>query len=136
MPCPFFEPRRLVGNPRHPGARLPLLDEYEGFCQAGAAPVPAPETVRFEHCNRGYSRGCCDRFPAGETRSGLRYDIAERSTTALLVLCIEEQDYTPLRWHSVRYFFEGERLEPEPPDGCERAQLLAFCRGYMRRSSV
>lgn len=136
MPCPFFEPRRLAGNPRHPGARLPLFDEYEGFCQAGTAPVIAPEAVRFEHCNRGYSRGCCDRFPPGELRSGLRYDIVERSAAALLVLCIEEQDYTPLRWHSVRYFLEGERLEPEPPDGCVRAQLLAFCRGYLRRPSV
>ena len=133
MPCPYFEPQRVAIDAHHPAARLPLLDEYEGVCHAGGDSLPAPHARRFECCNQGYSRGCCERFPAAEDRSGLRYDVLRRTPAALEIVCIEEQQYAPVRWQSVQYFFENEQTEPEMTDECMRAQLLAFCRSYLRR---
>ncbi len=135
MPCPFFEPQRIATDPQHANARLPLLDEYDGLCHAQAETITAPATLRFGCCNHGYSRGCCDRFPAGEIRSGLRYDVVRRSPAALEIVCVEEQQYAPLRWQSIRYFFDTERIEPELTDLCMRAQVVAFCRNYLKRFS-
>ncbi|MGA8025795.1 MAG: hypothetical protein WB992_01530 [Bryobacteraceae bacterium] len=133
MPCPYFEPQRIVMHPQHPGGRLPLISEYEGACHADGSPVPVPLSLRFRCCNHGYSRGSCDQFPADEARSSLRYSIVQRTETTLEVLYVEEQDYAPLRWHAIQYFLDGERLMPEVPDVCARAQVLAFCRSYVKR---
>jgi hypothetical protein len=95
--------------------------------------MAAPAALRFRYCNHGYSRGCCERFPDAEPRSGLRYSIVARTVAGLQVLCVEERNYAPSHWQSVRYFVEGERLEPEPRDRCLQAQLLAFCRSYLKR---
>lgn len=135
MPCPYFEPQRVASDPQHASARLPLLDEYDGLCHAVGAPLAIAVELRFRCCNHGYSRGCCDRFPASEVRSGLRYNVVRRTAASLEILCVEEQHYAPLRWHAVEYFFESERIEPEPADVCMRAQVLAFCRSYLKRFS-
>lgn len=95
--------------------------------------MAAPAELRFGCCNHGYSRGTCGRFPADEERSGLRYHLVKQTSATLEVLYIEERQYTPLRWQPVRYFMEGERMEPEIADLCVRAQLLAFCRSYLKR---
>ncbi len=133
MPCPYFEPQRVVAHPQYVHARLPLIEEYEGACHAGAEPLAAPEDRRFRCCNHGYSRGMCNYFPEGELRSGLRYDVRGRSSEMLQVLWIEEQTFAPARWQVVSYSITTEQLDPEIADGCLRAQLLAFCRSYLRR---
>ena len=133
MPCPYFEPQTIVRDAQHPRARLPLLDEYDGLCRAQAIPLHAPTELRFAYCNQGYSRGYCGRFPADDGRSGLRYTITSRNAATLEILWIEEQEFVPLRWHSVRYLPASSQFDPEPSNECMRAQLLAFCRSYLRR---
>jgi hypothetical protein len=135
MPCPYFEPQRVATDPQYASARVPLLDEYDGLCHAVGEPLAVPSALRFQCCNHGYSRGCCGRFPESEARSGLRYNVVRRTAGALEILCVEEQHYAPLRWHSVQYFFEDERIEPELADLCTRAQVVAFCRSYLKRFS-
>lgn len=133
MPCPYFEPQRVVAHPQHARARLPLIEEYEGACHAGPEPFAAPEDLRFRCCNHGYSRGTCGHFPEGELRSGMRYDVLSRSSEALQLLWIEEQAFAPVRWQAISYLIASEQLQPEIADCCVRAQLLAFCRSYVRR---
>jgi hypothetical protein len=133
MPCPYFKPQRVVSHPQYASARLPLIEEYEGTCHAGPEPFTTPEAQRFRCCNHGYSRGVCAHFPESELRSGLRYDVRGRSSDVLQVLWIEEQNFAPSRWQVVSYSISSEQLEPEIADGCLRAQLLAFCRSYLRR---
>lgn len=132
MPCPFFEPQRILGA-ANSSARLPLIHEYDGLCHALGQPTPAPEKARFRWCNHGNSKGCCQVFPAEEKRSSLRYDVVARDAITLRVLCIEEQSYAPVRWYSIQYVFGDERLDPEPDDICVRAQILSFCRSYLAR---
>ena len=135
MPCPYFEPQKVVENSHHPNARLPLLQEYDGLCHAGSEPVQAPAELRFDCCNRGYSKGSCARFPLAEARSSMRYSILRRTSATLELICIEEQNYAPLRWRSVQFFLESKRLEPELDDACITAQAIAFCRSYLGRFS-
>lgn len=133
VPCPFFEPQRVISLVNATAGRRPLIDEYDGLCHAAGAPAPVPEAARFRLCNHGNSRSGCEIFPASETRSCLRYEVVERSETTLRVLCIEEQNYAPVRWYSIDYTCCDAHMEPDPPDFCVRAQLLAFCRSYLVR---
>lgn len=133
MPCPFFEPHALATAPEYRRARLPLLDEYDGACRSASEAFPVPPQHRFRCCNHGYSRLSCGHFPAAETRSSFRYAVIRHSSAALEIVCIEEQDYAPLRWLSTHYRFATGCLEPEVADGCMRAQALAFCHSYLER---
>ena len=132
MPCPYFAPQRVATDPLHVSARLPLIEEYDGLCHAYAEAINAPQALRFRCCNHGYSRGGCERVPPTEIRSCARYNVMRRSEFTLDVLCIEEQNYAPLRWQSVEYSIAGDRLTAELSDLCLQAQLLAFCRSYIR----
>lgn len=129
MPCPYFEPLKIAESV---SIRLPLLGEYAGFCHAGGSRTAAPESLRLR-CNQGYSRGICDRYPADGHRSCLRYHLNGRTASALHVLCIEEENYAPLRWYEVTVSMADGRLEPEIEDACVRAQIFAFCRSYLDR---
>jgi hypothetical protein len=129
MPCPFFESQKPVRTATV-GGRLPLIDEYEGLCHAGAEPVAAPESARFRFCNHGNSQGNCPSFPTEAHHSAVRYELIARENGKLRVLCIEEQAYTPARWYAVEYGSGGE-LSPEPENICMRAQIVSFCRSYL-----
>ena len=133
MPCPYFEPQRVASDPLHASARLPLIDEYDGMCHAHPDLISAPPELRFRCCNHGYSRGGCERVPASDVRSSARYNVVRRSEATLEVLCIEEQNYAPLRWQSIQYSIGSDRLTVELSDVCLAAQLLAFCRSYLQR---
>jgi hypothetical protein len=133
MPCRFFEPLRPVGRPQHAAARMPLIEEYEGVCRAGAAPMDAPLDLRFACCNQGNSRGACPHFPLGNARGCLRYTVAARSSSEIELMVIEESEYAPVEWRPVHYFIAQECLEPEIADLCTRAQLVAFCRSFLKR---
>jgi hypothetical protein len=133
MACPFFEPRQAAASPEYAAGRLPLIDEYDGLCRAGEQPFPVPGEARFRCCNHGNSRGACAHFPAGEQRSALRYEIVGRTAAALELLLLEERDYAPLAWQTVRYILAGESLEPEIADIVKQAQIRAFCRSFLDR---
>ena len=133
MPCPYFEPQQVVRHPACSHARLPLIEEYEGVCQANGEPRAAQESKRLACCNHGNARGRCDRFPPAEIRSALNYHLVRRTPTELQVLLIEEDHHTPVYWQSVSFFLEGERLDPAIDDLCKRAQVLAFCRSFLKR---
>jgi hypothetical protein len=135
MPCPYFEPRQVVASSGN--VRLPLIEEYDGICRASAEPLPAPASLRFQCCNHGNSAGTCARFPADATRSSRRFDIAANAVkpdeiTSLEVLLVEELQYAPVAWRRVRYSIGSESLEPDILDRCTRAQVIAFCRSFLK----
>ena len=132
MPCPYFEPKTVAESQQVAG-RVPLIDEYDGLCRATAVPRAVPSELRFRHCNHGYARGSCGDYPETEGCSCNRYQVTEERGSFLQVVWVEETNYAPVRWRSVRYVSENESLDPDPGDSCARAQLLAFCRSYRRR---
>jgi len=133
MPCPYFEPRLAVLPPTLLNARLPLMDEFDGVCRAMSEPLPVPAEGRLRLCNHGNVRGQCAHFPVQEQRSAFRFEVVRRSAERLDLLFIEEAHYAPLAWQRLTFSIASERLEPDPPEPCRRAQLLAFCRSYLRQ---
>ncbi len=133
MPCPYFEPRQAVPQPALPNARLPLIEEYDGVCRARSELLPVDAAGRLRFCNHGNAHGACAHFPKQERRSSFRFEVTHRSDTGLALLFIEEAFFAPLAWRRVEFLINGEQLEPDPADPCERAQILAFCRSYLRR---
>jgi hypothetical protein len=121
-----------VAAPTHLNARLPLIDEFDGVCRAASEPVPVPQESRLRLCNHGNAGGKCGQFPAGEIRTAIRFDILRRSGSHLDLLFVEESWYAPLAWRPLTFLIDSERLDPDPPNDCQRAQLLAFCRSYLR----
>ena len=110
---------------------MPLIDEYDGLCRAADVPFPIPTQLRFRCCNHGNSRRSCAHFPPGEVRSALRYEILGRTAATLELLLVEERDYAPHSWQTIRYFVAGELLEPEIADIAKQAQVRAFCRSFL-----
>lgn len=139
MPCPFFEPRAITARATYRNGRLPLLDEYDGLCHLNPnGPLPAHPSVRFSGCNHGNVSGVCTEVKqhsalAAERRPILRFSLARREAAAVQVVVIEERDFAPVRSHTVTFRPAFESFEPELPDRCRRAQLLAFCRSYLAR---
>jgi hypothetical protein len=133
MPCPYFEPRHVNAQSEHATARLPLIDEYDGLCQARDEPFEVPGELRFRCCNHGNSRGTCSHFPDRETRSSIRYEMVKQTSTTLDLILLEERDYAPAAWRAVRYALASECLDPEVEDACQRAQIRAFCRSFLDR---
>ena len=131
MPCPYFEPLHVAADPKYSRARLPLIDEYDGLCHAQSEAAAAPSDFRFPFCNHGYSARCCNRFPAHEHRSAMRFHMTRNDGANLEILCVEEADHTPARWYSVQYFPERGELSPSIADPCVRAQIVAFCRSFL-----
>jgi len=122
-----------VAEPTHLNARLPLIDEFDGVCRATSEPLPVPQASRMRLCNHGNAGGQCAQFPSGEKRTSIRFDVLRRTASHLDLLLVEESLYAPLAWRPLSFLISTERLEPDPPDACQRAQLLAFCRSYLRR---
>jgi hypothetical protein len=116
--------------------RLPLIDEYDGLCAAeNVLYVPDRETL-FRCCNHGYSQSSCPRFPPAEELSCLRYSVVRRTPDTLEIICVEEAEHEPLRWHKIEYLLEQSELRGDVPSECIRAQAIAFCQAYVRRLPV
>jgi hypothetical protein len=132
MPCPLFEPQRVAKDPHNTAARLPLLEEYDGLCHAGEPREAVPPELRFRCCNHGYSQGVCRAFPAEEKRASLRYTVTRSDPKTIQLMLITERDYTPVTWQSLEYFVGSDCIQPDLADPCLRAQVLAFCRSYLK----
>lgn len=130
MPCPYFEPRQAVAQRTLANARLPLIDEYDGVCRANGSAID--EAGRLRYCNHGNARGGCCHFPAEEERSSFRFEVLRRSVAHLDLLFITETAYAPSAWRRLEFLMNGEELKPLPADACERAQILAFCRSFLK----
>jgi hypothetical protein len=135
MPCPYFEPQRVARDGQTIHGRLPLFDEYDGWCHRSGQAQPVSLAVRFSGCNHGYPDSGCTRLLLGENRRNRRFHTRGKmgDGPTLEVLVLEIEDGTPVCSHSVLYSNIEEHLEPEIQDCCERAQVLAFCRSYFRR---
>jgi hypothetical protein len=134
MACPYFEPQNIASPATHPGARLPLIDEYDGLCHAGEASFLPAAAHRFRHCNHGNVQGGeCSHFPAGDVPGCMRYQVEGRGPLHLELLIIEERQHWPHAWQRVQFEISGEIFRPPLPGQVVQAQALAFCRSYLKR---
>jgi hypothetical protein len=129
MPCPFFEPVRVVASVELRNARLPLIEEYAGRCRN--LPDAAPETCGY-HCNHGYAQRLCEHFPSNGENSAHRYSLLGRSGEQLKLLFIHEEDYAPAATRTLHYSIQTNELLERDLDPATAAQAAAFCRSYLK----
>lgn len=130
MPCPFFEPLRIVSSAELRNARLPLIEEYAGRCLN--LPEAAAEACGY-HCNHGYALGGCRHFPTGGRNSANRYSLLSRNGEELDLLFINEEDYAPAATRMLHYSIGANELLEHDVDPAIAAQAAAFCRSYLKR---
>jgi hypothetical protein len=133
MPCPAFHPTREVNERTRTGGRFPLINEYDGVCKVDGTPYTPDRDTLFRCCNHGYSGGACPRIPSEAAHSSLRYSILVRGKDSLQVMCVEETDYEPRKWHTFEYVVETAEVKCDALTDCMRAQAAAFCLAYVRR---
>jgi hypothetical protein len=133
VPCPLFEPRGRVSEPRTPSPRLPLIYEFDGICHAGQPMATADQ--RFQYCNRGNAKGNCANFPNSLAITAIRFTVTARSANRMTVMMVEEHNHWPGAWRTIDFMLEEKRLDPEISDVCQRAQILCFCNAYLGREN-
>jgi hypothetical protein len=131
MPCPFFEPLRIVASVELRSARLPLIEEYAGRCLN--LPEPCAEACGY-HCNHGYARGACEHFPAGGKNGANQYSLLSRNGEQLSLLFITEEDYAPAATRTLHYSIDENELLEHDLDPSVAAQAAAFCRSYLKKT--
>jgi hypothetical protein len=105
-------------------------------CQADEQPYTPDRDTLFRCCNHGYSHGACSRIPPEVAQSSVRYTILGRRGTSLQVMCVEEMNYEPHRWHKFEYSVDTAEVNCDALTECMRAQARAFCLAYIRRFPV
>jgi hypothetical protein len=137
MACPFFEPDQPV-EMQHP-FRLPLIDEYTGYCHLRGSAVTreANPRLRLLGCNHGNLQRVCaflnQQDGSGARGRPARFSVRRRGADRLWVLFVEEENGRPYAWQEFEYHPQDGSVLPDLVDACRRAQLLAFCRSYLTR---
>jgi hypothetical protein len=94
--CPYFLPFEPAAvDP--PPARAPLGRFYSGDCTARAVADQAPSEL-LDRCNFGYSRGCCDRFPAESAADCVRFSVNPGGE----LIYVLERNHSPVVFGLVR----------------------------------
>jgi hypothetical protein len=130
MPCPFFEPLRVVASAQLRNARLPLIEEYTGRC------LNFPESgepASGYQCNHGYALGRCEHFPQEGRNGANRYSLVSRNLEELNLLLIREEEYTPAATRLLHFSIRTNELLERDLDPATAAQAAAFCRSYLKR---
>jgi hypothetical protein len=122
-----------VRSPRFTGVRLPLIDEYSGFCHSSGESALAVDAGQRLQCNQGYASGLCARFPPKGASSAMRYSVTRRTAEEITLVWLEEQDHSPLRWGPLHYSIADDALSAPDLTPAIQAQALAFCRSFLLR---
>ncbi len=93
-----------------------------------------PDSVLTEGCNRGYSRGACDRFPAGSTIDAVRFHVAGTTVDTFQIQYVLERDGWPAADGVLIYSRVEQRFPDAHNDPVLQRQAEAFLESYLRRS--
>ena len=124
MACPYFYP--MEARPGSP--MLPLGDWWQGACHA------AGETDRdLAHCNLGYARGRCSRFPCDDGADAIRFTISRHEETVLRIYYVAERDHHPFEQGPLVYSLSDHALVEPPASRTLTRQAEAYAESYLRR---
>lgn len=135
MACPFFLPGEPIdGDAWLTPPRLPLGDPCRGTCHAEPdRPVEPPIGDLRSHCNVGYARGQCGRFPAGAEADAVRFSVALHGDDTVQIIYVFEKDYGPLGFGPASYDARERRFAGLPANPILEAQAERFIDSYLRR---
>ncbi len=115
MACPYFLPvSKLDDNAWDPPPRMPLGASWWGECSLAPGAALRESELR-EHCNLGYARGKCARFP-----HDAEFDAYRFSHSGTQLIFIRERAHSPLTHGLVQITHQNTPLD---------AQARAFLSG-------
>jgi len=136
MACPYFEPLTLrpACAPGSGSAMLPLGDAWAGVCHAVPSEPWEPDEAALRiHCNLGYARGECARFPLDGGPDAVRFAIARDEGACISVSYVVERDHHPFAHGSIEYSRTGETFVSPPASEIFGRQARAYLASYLRR---
>jgi len=124
MACPYFYP--VEARPGSP--MLPLGDWWQGACRAGGT-----AEIDLAHCNMGYARCRCPRFPKDEGADAIRFTISRHEAGVLRIYYVIERDHHPFEQGPLEYSLSGRALLDPPASATLARQAEAYAESYLRR---
>jgi len=135
MACPYFFPveaRAQTG--RH--AMLPLGDSWDGTCRADPDRPCRPDNPTLRtHCNLGYARGNCDRFPASDGPDAVRFTVSGDDGATVRIYAVVERDHHPFAHRPLEYLRADSAFTAPAADDLMDRQARAYVESYLRRKS-
>ena len=107
---------------------LPLGDWWQGSCRgAGEGEGDAA------HCNLGYARGKCPRFPEDEGADANRFTISRHEEEVLRIYYVAERGHHPFKQGPLEYSLSAHGLVTPPESATLARQAEAYAESYLRR---
>jgi len=113
---------------------LPLGDAWAGLCRAVPSEPYEPDELALRlHCNLGYARGECARFPLDGGPDAVRFAIARDQGACISVGYVVERDHHPFAHGSIEYSRAGQAFVSAPAGEIFGCQARAYVTSYLRR---
>lgn len=135
MACPYFEPA-VRFHAKMPGPfRLSLGDLYTGTCRANPeAGFQPDDRAIVDHCNLGYARLKCPRFPQNGGPDAIRFSITKDDGSLVTISFAIERDHHPFAHGAMEYGRESGGFQAATQPGTlVETQAAAYVRSYLRR---
>ena len=87
-----------------------------------------------QHCNFGYGRGLCERFPAEAEADAVRFHIASDSGELIRLQYVLERECWPISYGIADFSVSTNRFAAGLRDEILERQAAAFVESYRRRS--
>jgi hypothetical protein len=107
---------------------LPLGDWWQGACHAGGQ-----SEIDLAHCNMGYARGQCPRFPQDQGADAVRFTISRHEAVVLRIYYVAERDHHPFEQGPLEYSLTAHALVDPPAQATLARQAEAYAQSYLRR---
>ena len=135
MACPYFYPTERFLQALWPHAsRLPLGDGLAGRCCADPAGEAVPSQAALEnHCNLGYARGQCGRFPGSAGPEAVRFTVSSQENGIVRIYYVLERDHRPYEHGPLEYDTKRRALVALPSSRLLARQAEAYVDSYLRR---
>jgi hypothetical protein len=107
---------------------LPLGDWWQGVCHAAGQ-----DEIDLAHCNMGYARGKCPRFPQDDGPDAIRFTISRHDDTLVRIYYVAERDHHPFEQGPFEYSLSSHALADPPAQATLARQAEAYVESYLRR---
>lgn len=115
---------------------LPLGDMWDGVCHANSeSPWTPDESTLVSHCNLGYARGCCARFPSTDGPDAARFTIVGDVLDSIRIYYVLEHDHHPWEHGTLEYSRAAKSFTAGSAPESTRGLAHAYVASYLRRIS-
>lgn len=122
---------------------MPLGATFQGHCSApecsgpqSLIPEPLTEDRLRDHCNCGYARTQCTRFPKDAQADAIRFHIASQDDVTIQLIWIREKDHAPIEHGTLIFLIREDRWQSPPSTDLLTLQAQAFLTTHHHRAAA